>query len=85
MTTKTETIDHHICDLCGEEREKGQIDTLQGEPPANSMRAAYAMPGKRCDICTHCQHEPIYKVLAFLNGDKLWDPLADPMPATGSG
>jgi hypothetical protein len=82
MTTKTETIRHHICDLCGQERDGEEILTLnQRKEQESGGRVAYVIQSKTCDVCLSCLGEPIYKVQAFLNGDKLYDPLVDPPPA----
>ena len=76
MTTRTERIDHHICDLCGQEKPKEEIATLYSEPSPIAGRLAQ---GKRCDICARCQGDHVVaEVLCFFLNAKRPTGLKEP-------
>ena len=62
MATKTETIYHHTCDLCGAEKDEKDLRQLWGREarqPGISRRP-------KADICTDCQGRPVSDVIEFL-------------------
>ena len=58
MATKTETVYHHTCDLCGNERDQDELSHLWGPTPRHGQRP-------QIDICTDCQHKPVAEVIAW--------------------
>jgi hypothetical protein len=58
MATRTETIYHHICDLCGKEREEEHLARLWGPNPRAGQRP-------QIDTCPDCQLKPVSQVLVW--------------------
>ncbi len=58
MATRTETVYHHTCDLCGKERLGEDLAHLWGPDPKAGKRP-------QVDICPGCQDRPVAEVLAW--------------------
>jgi uncharacterized protein YijF (DUF1287 family) len=58
MATRTETVYHHSCDLCGNERDQDELSHLWGPTPRHGQRP-------EIDICADCQHRPVSELLTW--------------------
>ncbi len=73
MATKSDTIEHRICDLCGHEIDKDELITLYrtDNKIAGARFAAAARLGSlagqnNVDICTECRKRPVSDVLELM-------------------
>ncbi len=75
MVTKTETTEHLLCDLCGQEMSPPDAVTLyrsDNKITAAKMMASSLMrqednPGQaNVDICPACRQRPVGEVLALM-------------------
>jgi hypothetical protein len=60
MAVRTETVQFHSCDLCGQDTDEADLIRLYG--PLHAGKRAQA------DICPKCQKRPIADLVAWLNG-----------------
>jgi hypothetical protein len=73
MATKTETIEHRLCDLCGHETTRDEMVTLHrsdNKIAAAKLAATSAMrsqPGQaHVDVCPNCQGRPVGEVVMLM-------------------
>jgi NAD-dependent SIR2 family protein deacetylase len=58
VATRTETVYHFSCDLCGNERDERELAHLWGPDPKAGKRP-------QIDVCPSCQDRPVAEVLAW--------------------
>jgi hypothetical protein len=73
MARKTETIEHRICDLCGQEMYPDQVVTLHRSDNKFSAAKKAAMgtlgsqPGQpHVDVCPACRQRPVSDVVDLM-------------------
>lgn len=73
MATKTETIEHRLCDLCGHEATSDEIVTLYrsdsklGAAKLAAMKAMRSEAGQaNVDVCPDCQERPVGEVVMLM-------------------
>jgi hypothetical protein len=60
MAVRTETVQIHTCDLCGQDSDEADLIRLYG-PLVSGKRA-------QADVCTACQKRPIGDLVDWLDG-----------------
>ena len=70
MATKTEIIHTYLCDLCGGEHEKDDLERLYGK----QGRTISDDDPTRFDICSQCQDKPVREVISLLEQRRQADP-----------
>jgi hypothetical protein len=58
MAVRTETVQFHSCDLCGEDRDEADLIRLYGPPQAGQR--------VQIDICQLCQQRPIAEIVEWM-------------------
>ncbi|HSZ49876.1 MAG TPA: hypothetical protein VK823_31345 [Streptosporangiaceae bacterium] len=70
MVTKTQTTEHLLCDLCGQEMNPEQSVTLyrtDNKISAAKMALMRSEPGQaNVDICPSCRQRPVGEVVALM-------------------
>jgi hypothetical protein len=73
MARKTETIEHRICDLCGQEMYPDQVVTLHRSDNKFSAAKKAALgtlgsqPGQpNVDVCPNCRQRPVSDVVDLM-------------------
>jgi hypothetical protein len=58
MAVRTETVQHHSCDLCGQDYDEADLMRLYG--------AQHAGQRAQIDICQACQQRPVAEVIEWI-------------------
>ena len=73
MATRTDTIEHRICDLCGQEMNGADLITLyrtDNKLSGAKLAAAAKLGSQRgqnnVDICVGCRARPVSEVLQIM-------------------
>ena len=59
MAVRTETVEHHSCDLCEQDLDEADLIRLYG-PLVSGKRA-------QIDVCVGCQRRPIDELVAWIS------------------